>query len=71
MNIHERNIHQLAENLGMTVRRLQAELTVAEYFSWMRYYVHKSEEASQPQTDPRNILTMDDPDSIARALGAK
>jgi hypothetical protein len=38
MSAHQMNVYQLAENLGMTVTRLQREMTMSEFFGWVAFY---------------------------------
>lgn len=38
MSPHQMNTYQLAENLGMTVTRMQREMTLAEFYGWIAFY---------------------------------
>lgn len=64
MSRSQMNLHALAENLGMTVRRLRQELTLSEYFGWMRYYAERERERNapaepqQPEGKPLTIATL-------------
>lgn len=51
MNIHQKNVYQLAETLGMTVTRLQSEMTMAEYFGWMAFYGERQMEVEGKTPD--------------------
>lgn len=48
MNQHRRNLHQLAENLGMTVAVMLRDMPLSEYFDWMLFY---SDRAAELQND--------------------
>ncbi len=45
MTIQQKAVYQLAENLSMTVNRMLCEMTMAEYFGWMRFYAERNKEA--------------------------
>lgn len=48
------SVHALALELGMTVERLYAEMSVEEFVSWLRFYQQKDE---PPKPDDLPELT--------------
>lgn len=58
MTQHRRNLHQLAENLGMTVYVMMRDMPLSEYFDWMLFYSERAaeadrEEAGKPPLPPK------------------
>jgi len=51
------NLYVLAENLGMTVTRLKREMTLREYFGWLKYQAQRNKSADDEPEDQ----TRDDP----------
>jgi len=45
------NLYVLAENLGMTVTRLKREMTLREYFGWLKYQAQRGEPREPPEPD--------------------
>lgn len=59
MTPQQMNVYQLAENLGVTVTRMQREMTLSEYFGWIAFYAardskDKPKTAKKPPRLPRN-----------------
>jgi len=52
------NLYVLAENLGMTVTRLKREMTLREYFGWIKYQAQRAE-PTEPEPDSQTRY--DDP----------
>jgi hypothetical protein len=55
----------LAEKLGMTVTRLVNEMTIAEYFNWMKFYLMRHKEQNK---NPNNIMELDENDIVKQVM---
>ena len=49
-------LHALAMELGMTVGRLQDELTVAEFTDWLQFFRQRNEEPEPEQLTPEAMM---------------
>jgi ribulose 1,5-bisphosphate synthetase/thiazole synthase len=68
MNEHQRNLYQLAENLGMTVTRMSRDMTMSEYFGWMAFYGEKAAEAER-ESKKKPPMPRKDGELVMRGFG--
>ena len=47
------NLYVLAENLCMTVTRLKREMTLREYFGWIKFQAQRNEPPEPPDSQTR------------------